>query len=78
MLEESPGKRLAKLGLKAIILEDVPEDSECMVLVVKKDFAELVDMPELAGVYSGTAIEKLKKIYGEKTRNFKYRTCRRI
>ena len=41
------GKRLAKMGLKAIILEDTPCTSVTRILVVSVDGARFVDAPEL-------------------------------
>ena len=60
------GKRMARLGLRAIILENVPEQSSCNVLVVTKDSAELVAAPELAGKDTVVTVAELKKKYGEK------------
>lgn len=59
------GRKLGRLRLKAIILEDLPETPATRVLVVKKDSAELVDMPELKGVYSNATIKLLAEEYGE-------------
>ena len=41
------GKKLANLGLRAIVLEDIPQKKDTNVLYVKKDKAEIVSIPEL-------------------------------
>ena len=41
------GKKLSNLGLKAIILEDAPEERKTNVLLVKNGSAELLNIPEL-------------------------------
>ena len=60
------GKRMASLGLRAIILEELPDDSVCSVLVVKKDSAELLAAPELAGMDTVATVKELKQKYGDK------------
>ena len=61
----SAGKALGKLGLKAIILEDIPSEVSCRVLVVHTDRSELVDAPELQGVESKKTIDALQEQYGK-------------
>lgn len=60
------GKRIARLGLKAVVLEDIPDQYTCRILFVGKDRAELVEKPELKGLETRETIKKLLKEYGEK------------
>ena len=60
------GRRLGRLGLKAIVLEDAPDEDLCRVLVVRKDGAELVDKPSLKGLGVTQTLKALAKEYGKK------------
>lgn len=60
------GKRMAKLALKAIILEDTPDNDRCYVLVVKSTGAELIEMPVLSGMDSNETLRQMNKEYGDK------------
>ncbi len=60
------GRRMGRMGIKAVILEDVPESSKCYVLVVKNDSAVLVEKPELKWMEASPTIKVLKEEYGEK------------
>ncbi len=42
------GRMMARLGLKAVILEDAPDDPRPRILFIGRDRAELLDAPELA------------------------------
>jgi aldehyde:ferredoxin oxidoreductase len=58
------GRRMARLGLKAVILEDAPDDPGCRVLVVGKDRTELVDAPELIHQNTRATLRKLRERFG--------------
>jgi aldehyde:ferredoxin oxidoreductase len=60
------GRRLARIGLKAVILEDIPEKPGCRVLVVRKDSAELIDIPDLKGAHTQKTIRYLKERFGDR------------
>ncbi len=60
------GRMLARLGIKAIILEDLPENERCSVLKVTADEIALIPAPELAGVGNYETTEKMKELYGPK------------
>lgn len=61
------GKKLARIGFKAIILEDLPVNKQCKILLVTKDRAELIDTPYLEGLETSAAIKLLDEKYGDKT-----------
>lgn len=58
------GKRLAKLGVKAIIIEDTLPKSACYVLVIRAGQSELVEMPELQGKLVNEAIHIIRGKFG--------------
>ena len=59
------GRKMARLGLKAVILEDAPDDSRCRILMIAKDRAELLDAPELAGKTTRPTLSMLRKRFGD-------------
>ncbi|MCX7032297.1 MAG: aldehyde ferredoxin oxidoreductase [Spirochaetes bacterium] len=59
------GRKMARLGMKAVILEDAPDDPRCRVLVIGKDRAELLDAPELAGQNTRATLSPLRERFGE-------------
>ena len=59
------GKKMARLGLKALVLEDAPEDPQPRVLLVRRDRAELIDAPELRGKGSSDTLSVLRKRFGD-------------
>lgn len=62
----SAGKKLARLGIKALILDDIPEEPQTRVLVIKGDENYLIDAPELKGLWVNETIKRLREKYGPK------------
>lgn len=62
------GKRIARLGIKAIIIEDLPDANAEMtrVLYLSGDRNELIPMPELRHKYVSETINILRKRFGQK------------
>ena len=60
------GRRIARLGIKAILLEDLPEKEETRVLFVSKSEVKLVDMPELRHKRVNETFRILKEEFGGK------------
>ncbi|MCX7774979.1 MAG: hypothetical protein N2067_02635 [Spirochaetaceae bacterium] len=60
------GKRLARLGLRAVIIEDIPEKKTTDVLVITASGARLDPAPELAGKLVDEAIAQLRQKYGRR------------
>lgn len=59
------GKRLARLGIRALILEDAPVLPSLKVLFVGADRVELIDAPELKGLWVGDTFRTLRSRYGK-------------
>lgn len=59
------GKRIAKLGIRAVILEDMPEKPATRILYISKDKTELMDAPELKGLMVGDAFKALRARFGK-------------
>jgi len=59
------GRKMARLGLKAVVLEDAPDNPQPRVLLVRKDRAELIDAPELRGKESSDTLANLRKRFGD-------------
>ena len=62
----SAGRRLAQLGLKAVVLEDAPDDPCCRILRIGADRAELIDAPELARMRTRETLRVLRQRFGER------------
>jgi len=60
------GKRLAKLGIKAIILEDIPDEEMTRVLQVTGDEINLIDAPYLKGLLVDETFAELRQRFGQK------------
>jgi aldehyde:ferredoxin oxidoreductase len=58
------GKAMARLGLKAVILEDAPDETKCRILSIGRDRAELLDAPELAGKATRETLSMLRERFG--------------
>jgi aldehyde:ferredoxin oxidoreductase len=58
------GRSMARLGLKAVILEDAPDDTRCRILSIGKDRAELLDAPDLAGTPTRDTLQVLRERFG--------------
>ena len=61
------GRRMARLGLKAVIIEDAPDEPGCRALVVRRDRAELVDAPELVRTPTRETLRMLRERFGAGT-----------
>jgi aldehyde:ferredoxin oxidoreductase len=62
----SPGRIMARLGLKALVLEDAPERLRPRLLRIAKDRAELLEAPELEGLETSPTLAALRKRFGER------------
>jgi len=60
------GRRIARLGIKAILLEDLPVKEETRVLFVSKSEVKLIDMPELRRKRVSETFRILKEKFGGK------------
>jgi aldehyde:ferredoxin oxidoreductase len=60
-----PGKQLARLGLRALVLEDAPEKPEPRVLWIGNDKCELLTAPELRGAEVETTFRLLRSRFGD-------------
>jgi aldehyde:ferredoxin oxidoreductase len=58
------GKKIAKLGIKAVVLEDLPEKLTTKVLILARDKAEIFEFPELKHKYVSETITLLRKRFG--------------
>jgi len=59
-------QKLARLGIKALVLEDKPEDDAFSIIVIKKDSVEILPADEYRGVYNGDLITKLWDRFGKR------------
>lgn len=60
-------QKLARLGIKAVVLEDKPEDDAYYMIVIKKNSVELLPADEYAGLGTNDTIARLWDKYGKKT-----------
>lgn len=61
------GHKLARLGVKALILENKPDDARGLfTLVIAKDTVELVPCPDLAGLGVYETAARLQERYGKR------------
>lgn len=60
------GKRFAKLGIKALILEDIPDKPTTRILYVSGEKIEIINAPELKGKLVDDTFDTLVEKYGEK------------
>jgi aldehyde:ferredoxin oxidoreductase len=58
------GKKIARLGIKAVVLEDLPEKLTTKVLILARDKAEIFEFPELKHKYVSETITLLRKRFG--------------
>ena len=59
-------QKLAKLGIRAIVLEDQPDDDGFCMIIVKKDTVEILPADEYRGVGTAQTIEKLWDKFGKR------------
>ena len=60
------GKRLARLGIRALIVEDLPKEPRTDILEVDARGARFVEAPELKGLLVDETVAALRAKYGEK------------
>ncbi|NLZ27572.1 MAG: aldehyde ferredoxin oxidoreductase, partial [Firmicutes bacterium] len=58
------GKRLARLGIRALILEGIPREPGTGVLFIGNEKMSMIDMPSLKGLLVGETIKALREEYG--------------
>ena len=58
--------RMSHLGLRAIIIEEIPEETDLFVLVISKGKVEFVKSPELKGLGNYETVAKLIAKWGDK------------
>ncbi|NVM30680.1 MAG: aldehyde ferredoxin oxidoreductase [Candidatus Helarchaeota archaeon] len=58
--------RMSQLGLRAIVIEEMPDEDELYVVVISKETVEFVKSPELKGKGNYETVTKLKEKWGEK------------
>lgn len=59
-------QKLARLGIKALVLEDKPEDNSFSLIVIKKDSVEILPADEYQGLGNAEMITKLWETYGKR------------
>ena len=59
------GRKIAALGIKALVLEELPDTPTTAVLKVALDRIELIDMPELKGKLVSETIRILRERFGK-------------
>ena len=59
-------QKLAKLGIKAIVLEDKPEDAGLCLIVIKKDSVEILSADEYVGLGNNEVMKRLWDKYGKR------------
>ena len=59
------GDTLAKLGLKAVVIENQPEDDNIYILRISGESASLVDADDLSGSGTYATSDKLQEQYGQ-------------
>jgi aldehyde:ferredoxin oxidoreductase len=58
------GKKIARLGIKALVLEDIPEKVGTKVLKISANQLTLSEVPELKGKHVSETIQVLRKCFG--------------
>jgi aldehyde:ferredoxin oxidoreductase len=58
------GKKIARLGIKALVLEDLPEKSNPKVLILNSKETRLSEFPELRGKFVSETIRLLREEFG--------------
>ncbi|MCF8067377.1 MAG: aldehyde ferredoxin oxidoreductase [Desulfobacterales bacterium] len=58
--------KLARLGIKAIVLEDKPEDDAWSMIIIKKNSVEILPADEYIGKGTNEMVEKMWAKYGDK------------
>jgi len=60
----SAGKKIAKLGIRALVIEDTPKNLSTKVLVLAANKIELTNAPELKGKMVDETIDIIRKKFG--------------
>lgn len=60
------GRRIARLGIKAIIFEDIPDKEETRVLYISRHEMKLINMPELKHKLVSETFSMLRDSFGKK------------
>jgi aldehyde:ferredoxin oxidoreductase len=58
------GKKIARLGIKALVLEDIPDKAETKVLTIRTNQFTLSEVPDLKGKHVSETIQLLRKQFG--------------
>ena len=58
------GKKIARLGIKALVLEDIPEKAGTKVLMITANQITVSEVPELKGKHVSETIQILRKQFG--------------
>jgi aldehyde:ferredoxin oxidoreductase len=58
------GKKIARLGIKALVLEDLAKETGTKVLFISASELRLLEMPEIKGKYVSEAIQILRQKFG--------------
>ena len=58
------GKKIARLGIKAVVLEDIPDKPVTTILSIKADGITLSEIPELKGKWVTETIQFLRQRFG--------------
>ena len=63
----SAGKKMARLGFRAVVLEDAPDNRQANILVVSKEKAEIITTPEYKNLAVRASCQLLRDRFGENT-----------
>jgi len=61
----SAGRKMARLGFRAVVLEDAPDTRRTNVLVISKDGAQITDAPEYKNLAVKSLFRLLRDRFGE-------------
>lgn len=61
----SAGQKMARLGFRAVVLEDAPEKPQTNLLVVSKEKAEIIAAPEYKSLAVRASCQRLRERFGE-------------
>ena len=59
------GNKMARLGMKAVLVEDAPDSPKPGVLLIRKGHAELIDEPDLQDKMTSDTLKILRKRFGD-------------
>lgn len=60
------GKKIARLGIKALVLEDIPNTPTARILSITADHIKISEFPELQGKQVSETFQNLRKKFGPK------------